>query len=80
MYEKTTFRQLLTWSMVTLVSILFISFSLIVTSLSENKIRKNVKDNMSIVVKQFDGYLDNYIANVYSGFLTRTRAFYTCEV
>ena len=54
MYEKTTFRQLLTWSMVTLVSILFISFSLIVTSLSENKIRKNVKDNMSIVVKQFD--------------------------
>ena len=70
MYEKTTFRQLLTWSMVTLVSILFISFSLIVTSLSENKIRKNVKDNMSIVVKQFDVYLDNYIANVYSGFLT----------
>ena len=69
-YEKTTFRQLLTWSMVTLVSILFISFSLIVTSLSENKIRKNVKDNMSIVVKQFDVYLDNYIANVYSGFLT----------
>ena len=56
--------------MVTLVSILFISFSLIVTSLSENKIRKNVKDNMSIVVKQFDVYLDNYIANVYSGFLT----------
>lgn len=49
-YEKITFRQLLTWSMVTLVSILFISFSLIVTSLSENKIRKNVKDNMSIVV------------------------------
>ena len=70
LYEKTTFRQLLTWSMVTLVSILFISFSLIVTSLSENKIRKNVKDNMSIVVKQFDVYLDNYIANVYSGFLT----------
>ena len=69
-YEKITFRQLLTWSMVTLVSILFISFSLIVTSLSENKIRKNVKDNMSIVVKQFDVYLDNYIANVYSGFLT----------
>ena len=69
-YEKTTFRQLLTWSMVTLVSILCISFSLIVTSLSENKIRKNVKDNMSIVVKQFDAYLDNYIANVYSGFLT----------
>ena len=63
LYEKTTFRQLLTWSMVTLVSILFISFSLIVTSLSENKIRKNVKDNMSIVVKQFDVYLDNYIAN-----------------
>lgn len=70
LYEKTTFRQLLTWLMVTLVSILFISFSLIVTSLSENKIRKNVKDNMSIVVKQFDVYLDNYIANVYSGFLT----------
>lgn len=69
-YEKITFRQLLTWSMVTLVSILFISFSLIVTSLSENKIRKNVKDNMSIVVKQFDVYLDNYIVNVYSGFLT----------
>lgn len=69
-YEKTTFRQLLTWSMVTVVSILFISFSLIVTSLSENKIRQNVKDNMSIVVKQFDVYLDNYIANVYSGFLT----------
>lgn len=69
-YEKITFRQLLTWSMVTVVSILFISFSLIVTSLSENKIRQNVKDNMSIVVKQFDVYLDNYIANVYSGFLT----------
>ena len=69
-YEKITFRQLLTWSMVTLVSILFISFSLIVTRLSENKIRQNVKDNMSIVVKQFDVYLDNYIANVYSGFLT----------
>ena len=69
-YEKTTFRQLLTWSMVTVVSILFISFSLIVTRLSENKIRQNVKDNMSIVVKQFDVYLDNYIANVYSGFLT----------
>ncbi len=68
-YEKKTFRQLLTWSMVTLVSVLFISFSLIVTWLSENKIRENVKDNMSIVVKQFDVYLDNYIANVYSGFL-----------
>lgn len=69
-YEKRTFRQLLTWSMVTLLSVLFICFSLILTSLSENKIRQNVKDNMSIVVKQFNVYLDNYIANVYSAFLT----------
>lgn len=42
---------------------------MIVTNLSEAKIRQNVKDNMSIVVKQFDVYLDNYISNVYKGFL-----------
>ena len=69
-YEKRTFRQLLTWSMVSVVSVLFICFSLILTNLSENKIRQNVKDNMSIVVKQFNVYLDNYIANIYSAFLT----------
>ena len=68
-YEKITFHRLLTLSMVSLVSIVFISFSMIVTNLSEAKIRQNVKDNMSIVVKQFDVYLDNYISNVYKGFL-----------
>lgn len=69
-YEKITFHRLLTLSMVSLVSIVFISFSMIVTNLSEAKIRQNVKDNMSIVVKQFDVYLDNYISNVYKGFLS----------
>lgn len=69
-YEKITFQRLLTMSMVSLVSIVFISFSLMVTYLSEAKIRQNVKDNMSIVVKQFDVYLGNYISNVYKGFLT----------
>ncbi|MGN0371902.1 MAG: sensor histidine kinase [Enterocloster sp.] len=69
-YEKITFRRLLTLSMVSLVSVVFISFSVTVTNLSEAKIRQNVKDNMSIVVKQFDVYLDNYISNVYEGFLS----------
>lgn len=68
-YEKITFHRLLTLSMVSLVSIVFISFSMMVTNLSEAKIRQNVKDNMSIVVKQFDVYLNNYISNVYKGFL-----------
>ena len=69
-YKKITFRRLLTLSMVSLVSVGFISFSVTVTNLSEAKIRQNVKDNMSIVVKQFDVYLDNYISNVYEGFLS----------
>lgn len=67
--EKITFRKMLTISMVLFVCILFLVFSLIVTNLSEKKIRENVKDNMSMVVKQFDVYLNNYIANIYTGFL-----------
>lgn len=67
-YKKTTFRRLLTLVMVCLVSTVFIIFSLIVTHLSEKKIRQNVKDNMSIVVEQFDVYLGNHIANIFEGF------------
>ena len=47
---------------------------MIVTNLSEAKIRQNVKDNMSIVVKQFDVYLDNYISNVYKAFCLGIRS------
>lgn len=54
--------------MVSMVSISFLLFSLIVTWMSEGKIRENVKDNMSVVVKQLDVYLGNYISNIYSGF------------
>lgn len=68
--KKITFHWLLTLSVGALVSVGFISFSVMVTNLSEAKIRQNVKDNMSIVVKQFDVYLDNYISNVYEGFLS----------
>lgn len=66
--EKITFRRLLTLIMVCLVSMAFLIFSIIVTSLSERKIRENVKANMSIVVEQLDVYLGNHIANVYNGF------------
>lgn len=45
----------------------FLILSIIVTSLSERKIRENVKANMSVVVEQLDVY-GNHIANVYNGF------------
>lgn len=67
-YKKTTFRSLLTLTMVCMVSVVFIVFSLLVTHLSERKIRQNVKNNMSIVVEQFDVYLGNHIANIFEGF------------
>lgn len=56
--------------MVSMVSVVFILFSLLVTWLSEQRIRQNVQQNMSIVVEQFDVYLGNYIANIYDGFKT----------
>lgn len=67
-FEKTTFQRLLTCSMILMVSLVFGLFSLLVTWLSEGKIRQNVKNNMSIVVEQFDVYLNNYIANIDTGF------------
>lgn len=51
-----------------MVSIAFFTFSLFVVHLSEEKIRQNVKGNMSIVLEQFDVYLGNYITNIYNGF------------
>lgn len=67
-YEKIKFQKLLTLSMVSMVSIIFILFGLVVTWLAEQRIRQNVKQNMSIVVEQFNVYLENYIANIYDGF------------
>jgi two-component system sensor histidine kinase YesM len=67
-YERITFQRLLTLIMVCMVSIAFVLFGTLVTFLSEEKIRQNVKDNMSIVVNQSDTYLGNYIANIYKGF------------
>lgn len=67
-YKKSKFQKLLAAIMVALFSILFLLFSTTVTYLSESKIRENVEDNMSIVVKQFDVYLGNYIASIYDGF------------
>ena len=67
-YKKITFQRLLTLTMVCMISTVFLIFSLIVTHLSEEKIRQNVKANMSIVVEQFDVYLGNYIANIFNGF------------
>lgn len=67
-YKKITFQRLLTLSMVCVVITVFLIFSLLVTHLSEGKIRQNVKANMSIVVEQFDVYLGNYFANIFNGF------------
>lgn len=41
---------------------------MIVVFMSESKIRQNTKDNMTIVMRQFDVYLGNYIANMFHGF------------
>lgn len=67
-FEKITFQQLLTLSVICLVSMAFLILSIVVTLLSERKIRENVKANMSIVVEQLDVYIGNHIANVYNGF------------
>lgn len=67
-YEKITFQRLLTITMVTFVSVVFLVFSMIVVFMSESKIRQNTKDNMTIVMRQFDVYLGNYIANIFQGF------------
>ncbi len=69
-YEKISFRYLLTIIMVVFVSVVFISFSAIVVHLSESKIRQNTRDNMTIVMRQFDVYLGNHIANIFDGFET----------
>ena len=66
--EKITFQKLLTISVICMISVVFVIFGLLVTWLSERKIRENVKNNMSIVVEQFDVYLNNYIENIYRGF------------
>ena len=67
-YQKIKFQRLLTLSMVCMVCTIFLMLSLLVTWLSEQRIRQNVKNNMSIVVEQFDVYLGNYMASIYSGF------------
>lgn len=69
-YEKISFRYLLTTIMVGFVSAVFIGFSMIVLYLSESKIRQNIRDNMTIVMRQFDVYLGNHIANIFDGFQT----------
>lgn len=67
-YKKIPFQRLLTMVMVGFVSVVFLTFSMIVTYMSESKIRENVKDNMSIVVEQFDVYLENHMSNIFKGF------------
>lgn len=67
-YEKVSFRHLLTTVMVLFVSAVFIGFSSIVVYLSESKIRQNTRDNMTIVMRQFDVYLGNHISNIFDGF------------
>ncbi len=69
-YEKVSFRHLLTMIMVVFVSVVFLIFSNIVLWLSEAKIRQNTKDNMTIVMRQLDVYLENHIANIFDGFET----------
>lgn len=69
-YEKITFRRLLTTVMVLFVSVVFLTFSVIVVCLSEAKIRQNTRDNMTMVMRQFDVYLGNHIANIFEGFKT----------
>ncbi len=51
-----------------LFSTVFLLFSLMVTDMGERILRQNVEDNMSIVVNQFDVYLQNYLGSIYDGF------------
>ena len=67
-YEKITFQRLLTTVMIVFVSVVFLTFSVIVVCLSEAKIRQNTRDNMTMVMRQFDVYLGNHIANIFEGF------------
>ncbi len=69
-YEKITFQRLLTTVMIVFVSVVFLTFSVIVVCLSEAKIRQNTRDNMTMVMRQFDVYLGNHIANIFEGFKT----------
>lgn len=67
-HPEFRFQTILTAAMVALFSVAFLAFSITVTQMSEDIIRKNVENNMSIVVNQFDVYLNNYIGSVYEGF------------
>lgn len=63
-----TFRKLLTVIFVAVISVAFLVLATLMTYLSEHKIRENVKENMSVVVEQYNVYLGNYITNIFKGF------------
>lgn len=66
--QRTRFSKALTLLTSGLFCVIFLCFSAMVTGLSENIIRENVANNMSLVVNQYDVYLNNYITSIYNGF------------
>lgn len=67
-FQRTRFSKVLTLLMSGLFCVIFLCFSVTVTGLSENIIRQNVEKNMSLVVNQYDVYLNNYITSIYNGY------------
>lgn len=66
---KTKLKIILIFSMTILISVILLIFSIILTHLTESKIRENVKDNMGIVVKNLDVNMNHFLKSMFEGFV-----------
>lgn len=68
--QHMTFQNLLSIAIVSVITLVFLVFSLLVLNMTEEKIRENVQDNMSMVLGQYETYIENYTNSAYNALKT----------